>query len=177
MSAIQGQEKLQQKLRTLGPRVEKKVARRAINRGASVFVKKIRAEAPVGETKSIKKEVGKRVNAKKPGEITAKAGLGVGKKRKKAAKQAEAGNKRQVDASEPHGHLVAKGTKARYTGERTWKTKRGKVRRRSTGKPRAYRGKMTANGFVRRGASGAKDEFAAIVAKTLKDGIEQEAKK
>lgn len=167
MEPVEGMAELKQKLSTLGPRVERKVCRRAINRGASVIQKGIQSAAPIGKTKSIRKEIGKKVNAKKPGLVTVKIGVGVGKK-KKSAKGAK---------SEPHGHLIALGTGDRYTGTRTWKTRKGLKRSRQTGNRKAYRGRVTPKPFVKQGTAASQGQAQSVIVSTMREGIEQEAKK
>lgn len=169
-SDLEGFEKLRSKLKTLGPRVEKKVCRRAIGRASTVIAQGIRSAAPVGDTKSIKKEVGKKVNTKKPGQVTAKIGLGVGKK-----KRTKGGDKKK-SGYQPHGHLIAAGTQNRYTGTRTRKNRKGQTRSSKTGNKRAFRGRVNPDQFVKRGTAASQGAAMTVMTDTLRQGIEQEAK-
>ncbi|TXH43407.1 MAG: hypothetical protein E6Q97_34100 [Desulfurellales bacterium] len=185
MEQVEGMTELRQKLTTLGPRVERKVCRRAINRGAAVIQKGIRAAAPVGKTRSIKKEIGKKVNAKKKGQITVKIGVGVGRKKKPKPKKTLLGRilgafrkkSSSTDSASPHGHLVALGTQDRYTGTRTWKTRKGLKRSRQTGNKRAFRGRVAPDPFVKQGTAASQGAAASVIINTMKQGIEQEARK
>lgn len=163
--SITGDKKLDRALAELGKR-DASVARRAGVRGAmTIIARGIRSEVPVGKTKALKKSIGSRMAKAKrgpnKGTTEAKVGVNVGKKSGKRA---------------PHSHLVALGTKERWTGTRTWKNKGGTVTK-STGNPRAYRGEMPSNDFVGRGFRKTSGQALQKCLSELVKKIEQAAKK
>lgn len=186
---IQGLAQLEQRIKSLPLKVEKRIVRKALNKAAGAMVRGIRKQVPKGDTKSAAKEIGKRITTK-GGQVIAKVGVGVSspKKKKKGEKPKSKsffgslfGRKHRqisdVSKYEPHAHLLALGTKARYTGEISKKRRDGSVYVKKTKSGRAYRGFLRPDGFVKRGAMGARQEFARLLQESIKAGIEKEAAK
>ena len=149
---VTGDDKLDRQLAALGTRGARSVNRNAVSAGLTVIAKGQRREAPVGKSRATKKSVGKRFQKRrKDGEHEAKAGIHVGKK------------KRRPDGSKgsiaPHAHLTALKTAPRYT---------------TSG---AFRGAVQENDWVGRGFRKSKREAESRVLAKLAEGIEkQEAK-
>lgn len=158
---ITGDKQLDRQLLKLATRDIKRIQRNAVNKALTVISKAIRNQAPVGKTRGLKKSIGKRFKRKKrTGEIEAKAGIHVGKKKAKlevsrGGLRGLFGAKRTVykTANAPHAHLVAAGTTPRYT-------KRG-----------AYRGVMPSNDFVDRGYDSSKAQALEVQRQAFADGI------
>ena len=101
---ITGDVELEKTLAKLADKAADRVARSAIGAGLTVMKGAIKKAAPVGKTGMLKKSIGSRFQRASHGKpVVAKAGVNVGKKKKK-----EINTKRA-----PHAHLVALGTKAR----------------------------------------------------------------
>jgi HK97 gp10 family phage protein len=164
--SITGDKALDRKLASLSTKGSRRARTAAVKAGMTAVARGIRSEVPVGETKALKKSIGSRVAKAKrganKGTTQAKAGVNVGKK---SGKQA------------PHSHLVALGTEDRYTGERSWKRKKGGVGKRATGNKRAYRGAMPADDFVSRGFNKSAGTAKTRMLSTLGQTIDKEAKK
>lgn len=148
-SYVTGDAALDRKLEQLKEKTRKKFTRAALSKGGTLLVRSIKAEAPVGKTKKLKKSIGKslkKVKSFKTGEDFQglRAGANVGKKAERSA---------------PHTHLNVLGTQERFT-------KSGK----STGK-------MTANDFVKRGATKALPAVDAAIKAELLKRIDSEANK
>lgn len=151
---ITGDKQLDRQLLKLATRDIKRIQRNAVNKALTVISKAIRNQAPVGTTRGLKKSIGKRFKRKKrTGEIEAKAGIQVGKKKAKLAAVRGATDSSGSGSMAPHAHLVALGTKPRYT-------KRG-----------AYRGVMPSNDFVDRGYDSSKAQALEVQRQAFADGI------
>ena len=141
---IQGEQELLAKLDALTGREAGRISRKALITGARMMRDAIRDNVPKAKTKGhsgrdLKNAIGARLSkSRKSGQQEAKAGVQVGKRKKSGTK-----------ASAPHLHLIALGTKQRWTGSRTRRTKRGSTKT-STGNAVRYRGRMPADDFVKR---------------------------
>lgn len=162
---ITGDKRLDRKLAALSSKDSRIARRSAVMAALTVIAKGIRTEVPVGETKALKKSIGSRMRKEKrgarKGQTEAKVGVNVGKKK---------------DNRAPHSHLVALGTKDRWTGTRSWKNKGGTVTK-STGNPRRYRGKMPTNDFVERGFNKTSSQAMRKCLSQLEKKINEAAKK
>lgn len=142
---VDGVGELQQQLRGLADREVRRPLRSGVGKGLTVVAKAIRQAAPVGKTRSIRKAIGKRfARNRRSGEMEAKAGIDVGKKRSRDGSKG-------IQAR--HGHLVALGTAERFT------------------KTGAKRGSVRANDFVGRGFAASASQAAAVIVNTVADGI------
>lgn len=124
------------------------IVRPGLSKALTVLARAIRRNAPVGETRNLKKAIGKRLaRSQRQGQttITAKVGVNVGL-RPSAGKP---GGKQQA----PHAHLVALGT-----GER---------RRKSGGST----GTMPANPFVKTAISGATASARAALLEGIRKAL------
>jgi len=100
---ITGDKELEKLLSKLADKSADRVARSAIGGGLTVLKQAIKKNAPVGKTGALKKSIGSRfTRAKGNRPPSAKAGIGVGKRKKTA-----------TGFKAPHSHLVALGTKRR----------------------------------------------------------------
>jgi HK97 gp10 family phage protein len=100
LSTVLGDQELIQALAAVSEAADRRIIRSALSKSLTPVVRALRAAAPVGEGKELKKSAGKRVKKKKRTGITeAKAGYNVGGGKTKA----------------PHAHLVTLGTEDRYT--------------------------------------------------------------
>ena len=155
-ATITGDRKLDAKLKRLGDKAAKKVSAQGIRAGLRVIVKAIKSEIP-SHMKEAKKAIGSHFKRKKSGEVTAKVGAAVGKKKTAAGGR---GDKPGVGIGAANIHWLLLGT-----GERTQKTTGRKT------------GVMPAVGAVKRGF--AKSEAAALkkIVDTIRKGIAREAKK
>lgn len=174
IQAITGEKEIDRKLERLEKKSARKVARRAVNKSTRTVTNAIKQEAPKGrrhrdalgrfatERKStvntLSKAIGQRALKKSEaaGQVAAKTGVGVGKRKKKEGKRA------------PHAHLVALGTRRR---------KRRKVGGVFKGASRKSTGRMPANDFVKRGYSKSKAIAFSELRKLVAEGIEKEANK
>lgn len=141
---IKGDKALEKKLADLDAKVQKKIARSALNKSMTVIQRGIKAAVP-SHMKSIRQSIGKRNKKnRRKGVSEAKVGVNVAKKGEK-----------QV----PHAHLIAGGTKDRYT-------KAGK-----------YTGKIIATPFVERGYKASESAAIEKLKQATLEGIEKEAKR
>ncbi len=146
-STITGDKELDRLLLQLGRDVVGKVTHRSLGKGLTVLARAIRNAVPAAMTpghsnRSIKQSIGRRTKRYKRADLYfAKAGVAVGAARKKGA---------------PHAHLLAMGTDHRYAGFSSRESgHRGDFRR--TRSVIAYRGRVAAADFVRRGLAVAGD--------------------
>lgn len=146
---VTGKRRLDKKLDKLEDNVRSKLMRRNISKAGTVLRKAIAAAAPVGETKKLKKSIGK--STKKVRGASGgvdfqglRVGTNVGKKGEKQA---------------PHAHLVVLGTKKRTTTE-------GK----STGR-------MKKNNFVKKAAKRSMRAAVRKLRTELLKDIQKEARK
>lgn len=103
MSNIQGSTELNAVLKSLETNGIARVAKSVVGAGATVIRRNIAKMAPVGETGSVKKSIGRRViKDRVSGLVSAKIGVNVGKRTKLKGRHA------------PHAHMVAAGTRPRF---------------------------------------------------------------
>lgn len=144
---ITGDRELDRQLALLEKRDARRINRVGVNKGLAIIAKAIRRAAPVGKTRALKKDIGKRfARNRRSGEIEAKAGVGVGKKKV---------NRRGVSGRANHSHLVALGTQSRVT------------------KSGASRGVMPANDFVTQAFASAQPSAASATLSAIRAGIEK----
>jgi hypothetical protein len=165
---VLGAAQLRRNLLALG-KTAQSIGRTALRKASKSLAVADQAAAPKGKTGSIPGEIGFRSlkRSEASGQLAAKAGLGVGKK-KIVGRVVNPG---RMLARQPHGHLIAAGTKNRYTGARTWRTKKGGMRKKKTGKPRAFRGRVQANPFIRQAAAAAAPSLHRLIGEELTKGI------
>lgn len=140
---ITGDRELDRQLEGLRKRDIRSAVTKGINAGMTPIVKEVRLRAPVGKTRMLKRSIGKRIMKGQPTDtMQGKIGVNVGKRTKRSRKAA------------PHSHLVALGTRPRYT------------------KAGAYRGIMPQNEFVNQGfavaESSARDRMRQKVVEVLR---------
>lgn len=170
---ITGDKELDAKLAALPEKTQKKYARSALSQGMTIVAKAAKRAAPVGPTGNLRRAIGKRFKRIKQEGITqAKVGINVGKRAKLGT--TESGKTKFAGDSAPHGHLVALGTKPRYTGARTYRVKGG-TRTKETGNPRAYRGVMPANHFFRQATESVASQVETKMIEVLRKKIIEEA--
>ncbi|HCS53285.1 HK97 gp10 family phage protein [Rubinisphaera sp.] len=162
---ISGDKELDRVLRLLGEKAIRKMARVSLGKGLTVLARSIRAVVPSATTsghsnRSIKKAIGRRNKKnRRHGFHEAKAGIHVGKK-----------------SGAPHAHLIGLGTDHRYAGfSSRQKGYRGEARR--TGSAIAYRGRIEANDFIKRGLESANSEVLSKIAQEFERQLELETAK
>jgi Bacteriophage HK97-gp10, putative tail-component len=158
--SVMGTEQLCRNLEALG-RAAQTIGRAALRRGARTIAAGIRRAAPRGETGAVRASIGSSGRPSRGSKkIMAKAGVNVG--RKNAGTIVNKGAKFNKKATKskglkggyaPHAHLVAMGTKPRYT------------------KSGAFRGVMPANPFVRVGTANTASAAKAEIRLALERGI------
>lgn len=142
-----GEKELEKILKTMSGRAAERISSAALSGGLTVLRREMRKAAPVGKTGQLKKSIGSRNEKNKRNGIrTAKAGINVGRTRKTTVRA-------------PHGHLVALGTKERFT------------------KSGASRGRVVANGFIQSATSAAQGQLTAAMVKRAKKTLERELRK
>lgn len=103
---ITGDKELEATLATLADKAADRVAKSALGAALTVAARAMKKAAPIGQTRTLRDSIGKRNERNKRNGIhTAKAGINVGKRKKKP----DAG--KVINA--PHAHLVALGTQRR----------------------------------------------------------------
>lgn len=141
--AVTGSDELDRQLEALQVRIVRRATSSGTNAGMTVIARAVRVRAPVGKTKAVKKNIGKRLVKGQPtGTLLGKVGVNVGKR--SAAKSRRFA---------PHGHLVTLGTVDRYTA-------RG-----------AYRGRGPINSFVSQGFAASKNEAGNQVIDKVRESI------
>ena len=188
---ISGDRVLRSTLERLATKETRRAARKALTAGMAITQRALRAAAPPAETAghssaSLRQDIRSRHQRnKRRGEVEAKVGIGVGKRKYSAAK----GNLQRA----PHLHLIALGTKDRHTGERTYRVRGRLTRRRKNGSEytlgkhaagqvtlptksrRAFRGRMYANPFIPQTAGRLGRAVNAHMADVFVEAIEQAA--
>lgn len=173
---LSGEKELAAKLAALSSRDASRITRRAMLAGAKEMRDEIRwqikpAKTPGHSARGLKASIGARVKkSRRTGDVEAKAGVGVGGGKGGGNMKGKAKNQA------PHFHLVALGTRDRWTGHRTRRTKTGEHRER-TGNPIAYRGRMPADDFVGRAYQARGSKAVETVVGLLRSGIEEAARK
>ena len=103
-----GDKQIERMLRGMQNRDADRISKSCTRAALGEYRKEIRKAAPVGKTKELKASIGARLERKrKTNIVTAKVGINVGKRSKKAI--ASRGKTHRA----PHGHLVALGTQHR----------------------------------------------------------------
>jgi len=162
--------------------------RRTLTKAAKEYQKGIQFAIPLTKTPghnraNIVSAIGYSVKIKNGEVSVAKVGINVGKKNpRRRIKQGESVaryNARKAlikpfNLANPVAHLLVLGTMDRYTGKRTWKTSKGGMRSRSTGKARMYRGRVRGYPFVVRGVMNADSTVKRQFPQWLQKEIEKE---
>ncbi len=157
-ATITGDKALDRKFKRLASSGQRKASKAGIRAGMTPIAKAMRAainavpdsEASPSQKRGARKTVGKRFAKGRKGgaargQYGAKVGFAVGKKRKKlAGKRTRPG----VGIGARNIHWFVLGTKKRYTGRRTWTTRKGGTRSKSTGNVRRYTGFIKAGKFI-----------------------------
>lgn len=174
--SVTGDKELLAKFDALTRRQTGSIVRKAVTAGSKEMRDEIKFQIKPAKTKGhsnkgMKANVGLRLKrATGNGQAAALAGVGVGKKRK-AALNATGPLARALSSREPHFHLIALGTKARYTGHRSRRNKSG-LQRQKTGNPIAYRGRMPADDFVGRAYAARASKVNALMIDIIRKGVE-----
>jgi hypothetical protein len=145
---LTGDKRIDARLKRLERNIQSRIASAACTAAIRVIAK---AQKSAAEIPAEKKAIGSRVKKSGADDVVAKAGVGVGKKRKPKA----AGQKLRQARGIKNVTWYILGTEARFTGAKTWKSKGGAVRTKSTDKPRAFRGRMRAHLFLRQASESA----------------------
>ena len=176
---ISGDKELLAKFDRLTNEDANRITRKALNTGSREMRDEIKFQIKPAVTRGhssrgLKANVGARLKkSRKSNAPEAIAGLGVGK-RQKATVNASGPKARKFSAGQPHFHLVALGTRPRWTGSRTRRTKTGKSKKR-TGGAVQYRGRMPADDFVGRAYRARGSKAVGVMVGILRAGIEEAA--
>ncbi len=171
---ITGDKELIRKFEQLASRDATRISRKALTKGSGEMRDEIKFQIRPTKTKGhstrgIKANIGSRLKKiRKTSQVEALAGVGVGKKMK-GARAAKA----RLFA--PHFHLLALGSKDRYTGRVSRKVRGGGRITKKTGGAIAYRGRMPADDFVGRAYTARGSKAVAHMITVLKQGIEEAA--
>lgn len=175
-----GEERLIATLERLANKDANRISRKAINAGSREMRDEIKFQIKPAVTRGhsnrkLKANVGARLKKnRKANTQEAISGLGVGK-RKQAAGPVTHRNGKSVGAGEPHFHLVALGSRPRWTGSRTRRTRTGEMKVKKTGNAVRYRGRMPADDFVGRAYRARGSKAVGVMVETLRSGIEAAA--
>lgn len=141
-SALKGLDEMISTLNTVKDRGQKRVIRAGVNGALTPLVRAMRAAVNASPaSKEVKRQARKTLGKglrKTKGTHQGKAGFAVGKQSK--AKKEAAG--KGVGISSTNIHWFVLGTTDRYTGTRTWKTRHGQARSRTTGNARRFTGRI-----------------------------------
>lgn len=147
---IQGADKLESLLKQLpmeGPKIIRAAASKSLKKMSAAMRSAIPQAITKGHsTDSIKRAIGERIKSKSEVITTAKTGIGVGMVTEEV-RRAQGSKVKKTAAA--HAHLYIAGTQDRYTGERSWRVKGGR-RKKPTGKPRFFRGRMDPREYMPR---------------------------
>ncbi len=174
MVSVTGDRELIAKFEALTNRAASRITRKAIGKGAREMRDEIKfqiraTKTPGHSNRGLKASIGSRFKkSRKTNQYEALVGIGVGKKRA-VGTQASGPKSRHVV---PHFHLLALGTKSRYTGHRIVRTKSG-VRKKKTGNPIAYRGRMPGDDFVGRATAARGSKAVGVMLSIMKSEIEK----
>lgn len=154
-----------------------RIAKKALAEGAKIEAKYIRASIR-GDLRILGTDrgIGSSVKGKAGRNLIAKAGVAVGKAYRTAGKVVNRGKRKGVGLSSANLHWFGAGTSDRYTGTRTWKTKKGGKRSKPTGNPRHFTGRIDKfkwGGFVQAGATAAEPAVRAAMQKIVAEGVEK----
>lgn len=186
--SVDGIANLDRRLKTLAVRVQKKLVRNALTAGMRIVAKAIKREVP-SKWKAGRRAVGQSVKVDKydkPGQLTGKAGVGVGMKRTKlqklnaAAKARGRGHKKGVGLGVANFHWFVAGTEDRYTGTKKWITRVNRVKTvtlKRTGNATRFTGRMKKTPIVKRGYKASKSEAAKVIKANFLSGVEREVAK
>lgn len=167
---LTGDKELERTLKTLADKAADRVAKGTLGAGLTVIAREMKRDAPVGKTGHLKSEIGKRNERnKRKGLYEAKAGIGVGKRKKPKSQKGQT----QRIAGAPHGHLVGLGTKPRTRkklGGRFAYIKNPTSQQLSTGT-------MPANPFVKRAYHAARSSAETAMQKRAAKALAREAAK
>lgn len=171
---IDGAEKVKSLLRRL-PLESPKIVRASAGKALQTMSAAMKSAIPSAITKghstvSVQRSIGVRIKSKSEVLVMAKTGVGVGQitednlqfttsKRKKTAVN--------------HAHLYVMGTQDRWTGERSWRIKGGKRRKKPTGNPRRFRGKMNPRVYMPRAMSEVINSNTASVSRKFVGEVER----
>jgi len=144
---VTGDKELDAKLASLPNKVQRKIARSALGKAMTLLLKEAKKKAPVGTTGALKSSLGRRFKRiTRQGITQAKVGIDVGKRKSGATQSLTA----------PHGHLVALGTKQRFT------------------KTGASRGRMPADDFFAQAHQSRREAVIDIMEKTIRERLQFE---
>ena len=180
---VSGDRELIAKFEALTNKAANRITRKVLGYGAREIRDEIKfqirpAKTPGHSNQGLKANIGSKLKkGRGTDRFAAVAGVGVGKRAKGrttvtgpgAAKAA-----RSLGGGPPHFHLNALGSRDRYTGHRTYKTKAGVVRK-STGNATAYRGRMPADDFVGRAYAARGAKAVGEMVEKMRLEIEREA--
>lgn len=160
---ITGFQKLDENLQHMKDAPAKKIGGRVVARMAAVAARYIRRFIAASiAPKTADKGIGsRRVRTNSGGAVLAKAGIAVGRAFKNALNVVNRGKRKGVGVTAKNLHWFARGTKQRYTGQKT-KGRGPKARQVSTGNPRKYTGmidKAKWGGFVQAGVAAGESEM------------------
>jgi HK97 gp10 family phage protein len=171
---ITGDKELIRKFEQLANRDATRISRKVLTKGAAEMRDEIKFQIRPTKTKGhsnkgIKSNIGSRLKKpRKTNEVEALAGVGVGKK----TTGARAARNRLFA---PHFHLLALGTKDRYTGRISRKVRGGGRITKKTGGKIAYRGRMPADDFVGRAYAARGSKAVGDMVSLMKSEIEATA--
>lgn len=168
---IQGAERLESLLRKLpmeGPKIVRAAASKSLKKMSAAMRSAIPAAITKGhDTASIRQAVGDRVRTKSEVITVAKAGVGVGMMTDESR---EVVTSKLKKTAARHAHLYVMGTQDRWTGERSWRVKGGR-RKKPTGKPRMFRGRMDPRKYMPRQMSEVIASNATAVGQVFVDEV------
>lgn len=178
---VTGDKELDRLLSSLPEKVQKKIARKALNAGLSIEVKAMRGAVPANMN-DMKKAIGKSIKkSKKTGVVEAKAGAAVGIK--KAKMEAMENKQKGLRAGRPgvgigarNIHWFILGTEERTTGSRKYRVKGG-FRTRATGKAAHPTGRIKPNHFIRQAAISVESQVYEKMESVIRAGLEVEVAK
>lgn len=167
---ITGDKALERTLRHLSDKSGDKVAKAALGGSLSVMKRTIKKAAPVGPTGNLKESIGSRFEkATKRNNVTAKAGINVGKRKRQEA----VGRRFNGRSNAPHAHLVGLGTKPRFRKRLGGKFASNK----NPSKEQLSTGVMPSNRFVRNAARQGRAAMLRASQKRAAKALEREAVK
>lgn len=136
MMRVTGAKRFQSKLDRWIAQGGMEAVQKATEEAAQRVQQGIQQLAPVGKTRAVKNSIGYGFTKGEPNQVNAKIGVNAGPRSRRSGAQ--------VGMNEPHAHLVALGTKSRFT------------------KSGARRGRMPANPFVTAGFQATADGAARV---------------
>lgn len=173
---VTGIPQLDAKLKDIAIRVARKASTAALRAGMTIVAQGIRREVPRAETpghgtEGLKRSIkGRQTRQRSTGIMTAKVGVKVG-----ASGEEVNAHRWGKEASQQVFHLLALGTKKRYTGSKGVGYRHRRIVQ--TGNPRRYTGFVRPNAFVKRGFAGSSGLALTTMLKKADQVIQKEAAK